>query len=118
MSSSQSEPLFGASVTAMRTSSGLSDDKRRTLFRAWHRGMREMDMLFGPFANIKLEGMSAEEHQAFDQLMSHDDTMLLKWFMSQEPVPDDVKGDMFDRVKRFREEFQPEWANGSRDQHS
>ena len=118
MSSSENEALFGANVTAMRTSAGLSDDKRRTLFRAWHRGMREMDMLFGPFANIKLENMSAEEHRDFDQLMSHDDTKLLKWFMNQEPVPEEVKGEMFDRVKRFREEFQPEWANGARDPSS
>lgn len=109
-----SEALNGANVTAMRTSAGLSDNKRRTLYRAWHRGMREMDMLFGPFANIKLADMSDEEHEAFDQLMSHDDTKLLKWFMKQEPVPHDVKGDMFDRVSRFREEFQPEWANGTR----
>lgn len=100
-----SQPLSGANATAMRTSAGLSDEKRRTLYRAWHRGTREMDMIFGPFANHKLEAMSAEEHQALDQLMSHEDTDLMKWFLGQQPVPTDVKTEMFERVQRFRETY-------------
>ena len=38
------------------SSDGLSVRKRRILFRAWHRGTREMDLLFGRFADARPAG--------------------------------------------------------------
>ena len=35
--------------------------RRRILFRAWHRGMREVDLLVGPFADARLAGLSEAE---------------------------------------------------------
>jgi antitoxin CptB len=35
----------------IRSSDGLDVRRRRILFRAWHRGMREMDLIMGRFAD-------------------------------------------------------------------
>ncbi|MCC7346913.1 MAG: succinate dehydrogenase assembly factor 2, partial [Variibacter sp.] len=34
-----------------RSSSGLDERRRRLLFRAWHRGTKEMDFIMGRFAD-------------------------------------------------------------------
>ena len=34
-----------------RSSEGLDVRRRKLLFRAWHRGMREMDLIMGRFAD-------------------------------------------------------------------
>jgi len=38
-----------------RTSDGLDPRRRKLLFRCWHRGMREMDLILGRFADSALE---------------------------------------------------------------
>jgi len=40
------------------SSAGLDARRRRILFRAWRRGMREMDIVMGRFADARLPGMS------------------------------------------------------------
>lgn len=44
-----------------RTSADLDPRRRRTLFRAWHRGIREMDLIMGRFADAEIGDLSEEE---------------------------------------------------------
>ena len=49
-----------------RTSADLDPRRRRTLFRAWHRGMREMDLIMGRFADAEIGTLSDEELTTFE----------------------------------------------------
>src|SRR5690606_39649277 len=42
-----------------RTSAELDPRRRRILFRAWHRGIREMDLIFGQFADNEQIGRAS-----------------------------------------------------------
>ena len=44
-----------------RSSDGLDSRRRRLLFRAWHRGMRETDLILGSFADVTVEQLSEAE---------------------------------------------------------
>ncbi len=37
-----------------RTSEGLDARRRKLLFRSWHRGTREMDLIMGRFADVHI----------------------------------------------------------------
>ena len=39
-----------------RSSGGLDDRRKRLLFRCWHRGTREMDLILGRFADAEIAG--------------------------------------------------------------
>ena len=39
-----------------RSSNGLDDRRKRLLFRCWHRGTREMDLILGRFADAEIAG--------------------------------------------------------------
>ena len=46
-------------MTGSRSSDGLDARRRKLLFRAWHRGMREMDLIMGRFADAAIERIDA-----------------------------------------------------------
>ena len=41
-----------------RSSDGLDERRRRVLYRAWHRGMREADLITGRFADDAIDRLS------------------------------------------------------------
>jgi antitoxin CptB len=69
-----------------RTTDSLTSRQRRALFRAWHRGMREMDLLLGPFADARIDSLTAKEMDQFEALMEVADGELYAWLSGGEPV--------------------------------
>ena len=41
---------------------------KRMRMRAWHRGMKEMDLIFGPWADDRLAGLDAARLDLFDAI--------------------------------------------------
>ena len=69
------------------SSAGLDARRRRMLFRAWRRGMREMDLVMGAFADANLPAMSEAELDEFERLLDAPDPELLTWITGEAPVP-------------------------------
>lgn len=70
------------------TMTETADHKRkRLLFRSWHRGTRELDLVMGRFAEAHLDGMDEAELELYDRILSHPDPDLYNWITAQEPVP-------------------------------
>lgn len=69
--------------------------RRRAKFRAWHRGMKEMDLLLGQYADAHVAKMNGEELDAFETLLEVLDRDLFKWFTGEGPVPDDQDTPLF-----------------------
>lgn len=83
------------------TSADLDRRRRRLLFRAWHRGIREMDLVLGSFADREIAAMTNSELDDFEALLEIDDLQLLKWVTGQTPTPADVATPMFARLSAF-----------------
>jgi antitoxin CptB len=81
------------------SSAGLDARRRRILFRAWRRGMREMDLLMGSFADAELPGMSEMELAEFEGLLDAPDPIVLAWLTGEEPTPADVETKLFARLR-------------------
>ncbi len=69
------------------SSAGLDARRRRMLFRAWRRGMREMDLVMGSFADANLPTMTEAELDEFERLLDAPDPELLAWITGEAPVP-------------------------------
>ncbi|KAA5600385.1 succinate dehydrogenase assembly factor 2 [Blastochloris sulfoviridis] len=70
-----------------RSSAGLDERRRRILFRAWHRGTRELDLLIGRFADARLGDLSEAEVDALETLMEAQDVDIYGWITGSRPVP-------------------------------
>ena len=84
-----------------RSSDGLDVRRRKILFRAWHRGMREMDLILGRFADQHIEGLSEAELAEFESLMDLPDGEVLTWLTGEAPVPLVHDGPLFGRLRTF-----------------
>lgn len=66
---------------------GLDARRRRIHFRAWRRGMREMDLILGPFADARLDQLDTDALDSFEALLDVPDQDLYRWVTGAEPVP-------------------------------
>ena len=69
------------------SSAALDPQRRKLLFRARHRGMRELDVLLGGFADARLASLSAAEADEFERLMELPDRDVLAWLMGEGARP-------------------------------
>jgi antitoxin CptB len=67
--------------------SGDAVRRRRLTFRAWHRGMREVDLLLGRFADARVPAMDEENLAAFEALLDVPDREILAWIIGEAEVP-------------------------------
>ena len=86
------------------TSSGpLGIRRKKALYRAQHRGMREMDLLLGTFAAASLDQMTAAELDEFETMLDLLDGDFLKWLTGEDAVPAQYDTDLFRRIRAFRQ---------------
>jgi len=83
------------------TSADLDVRRRKILFRAWHRGTREMDLLLGRFADAALAGMSQGELDEFERLIEVPDPELFSWVMGEADAPGAYDTAVFRKLKAF-----------------
>ena len=84
------------------SSEGLDERRRRLLFRAWHRGMREVDLITGRFADAHIGTLSDAEVGEFERLMDVSEPDLLAWVMGAADTPAEFDTDLFRRMRDFR----------------
>ncbi|MCB1537510.1 MAG: succinate dehydrogenase assembly factor 2 [Rhodospirillales bacterium] len=57
----------------------LADRRKKLIFRAWHRGTREMDLLLGAFADRYVPEFDEVALDEFERLMTCQDPDLYDW---------------------------------------
>ena len=83
------------------TSAGLDIRRQKILFRAWHRGTREMNLLMGRFADAALAGLSDTELDEFERLIEVPDQDLFSWIIGDADVPPEHDTPLFRQLKAF-----------------
>ena len=61
---------------------------KRMRMRSWRRGTKEMDLVLGPFADARLEGLSEADLLTYDTILNENDQDLLPWVLGQVPAPE------------------------------
>lgn len=60
---------------------------KRALYRAHHRGTKEMDLILGRFADAELAGLEEVELEAFEALMISSDQHIDGWLKGGDAPP-------------------------------
>lgn len=66
-----------------------SDERlKRMAMRSWRRGTKEMDLILGPYANARLEGLDPARLDLFDALLLENDQDLYLWVTGAKAPPE------------------------------
>jgi antitoxin CptB len=84
-----------------RSSAGLGLRQRKILFRSWHRGLREVDLIMGRFADAAIGDLTEVEISEFERLMEVPDPEFLTWVTGEVPVPPSHDTPFFRRLRDF-----------------
>ncbi len=63
------------------------DRLKRMSMRSWRRGTKEMDMIFGPWADENLTGLDPARLDLYDLLLEENDQDLYPWITGALPCP-------------------------------
>jgi antitoxin CptB len=91
----------------MISSKDLDPRRKKTLYRAWHRGMREMDLIMGRFADAEIGAMSEADLDEFERLIEAQDRDLLSWITGEAETPANYESAVFDRLRAFHRHDSP-----------
>lgn len=76
--------------------------RRKLRFRAWHRGMREMDLLFGGFADAHIATLPVDELDQLEALMDLPDQDVYRWLTGESPTPPALATPLMAKLRSFR----------------
>jgi antitoxin CptB len=76
--------------------------RKRLLFRSWHRGTKEADLLLGSFAERHLGGFTPAQVERYEALLEADDADLLAWIAGRETPPPERESDVLRLLLAFR----------------
>jgi antitoxin CptB len=89
------------------SSEGLDARRKRLLFRSWHRGMREMDLVLGRFADVQIATLSAAELDEYERWLEFPDQLIFTWVNGSQPAPTEVDTALFRRLRDFHYSVTP-----------
>jgi antitoxin CptB len=85
------------------TGEGLDARRKKLLFRSWHRGMREMDLLLGSFADARIGSLTGQQIDQYEKLLDVVDTELLPFLTGEQPIPAGEHTQMLNEIAAFRQ---------------
>jgi antitoxin CptB len=85
-----------------RSSEGLDDRRKRLLFRCWHRGTREMDLILGRFADTEIADLTEAELVQLEHLIEVPDPDLYAALIGNAPLAPEYASHLFERIRSFR----------------
>ena len=65
------------------------DRLKRLKMRSWRRGIKEMDMILGPYSDTELATLDETQIMLYDTLLSENDHDLYQWVTGQKSMPEE-----------------------------
>jgi antitoxin CptB len=81
--------------------------RKRLLFRSWHRGTKETDLLLGSFAERHVAAFTEAQLERYERLIENDDGDLFAWITGSATPPPEYDGEILRLLRDFRYTARP-----------
>ncbi len=76
--------------------------RKRLIYRSWHTGMKETDLLLGRFADRHVAAMTEDQLDHYEALLANADPDLYNWVTGAVPVPGRFDTDVMRLLRNFK----------------
>jgi antitoxin CptB len=92
---------LGHETRVMTISPETQIRRKRLLWRATHRGIKEMDLILGGFVTRNLDGFSEAEIAELERIMDIPDQDMLSWATKQADIPAEQASPLLTRILAY-----------------
>jgi antitoxin CptB len=71
------------------------------IYRSWHRGCKETDILLGNFAKSEIQTLNERELEIYHDLLNEDDWDIYEWILSPASLFDEKYKDIIEKIRNF-----------------
>lgn len=79
----------------------LDEKRKQLIFRSWHRGTREMDMIMGRFAEAHMADFTENQIAQYEELLQAPDPDIYEWVCRRSEVPANMQSDVTDKLLEY-----------------
>ena len=76
----------------------LEEKRKRLIFRSWHRGTREMDLIMGRFADRHVPDFTDQELDLYEEVLQNPDPDLYDWISGRIEVPANLNNPIIEKL--------------------
>ncbi len=87
--------------------SELALRQRRILFRSWHRGTREVDLVLGRFAEAEVANLCESELDDYERLLEAADLDIFAWITGEAMPPAAYDTPVLHKIRNFHNHAGP-----------
>jgi antitoxin CptB len=80
---------------------------RRILFRSWHRGMREVDLILGQFADAEIANLCESDLDDYERLLEASDPDIFTWITTETMPPAAYDTPVLRKIRNFHNHAAP-----------
>ncbi|MAU57775.1 succinate dehydrogenase assembly factor 2 [Gammaproteobacteria bacterium] len=75
--------------------------QNRLIYRSWHRGTKELDLILGNFISENIDVMSDDEIREFEALLNSEDPDIYKWIVKFETPNDKYLNGIIIKIREY-----------------
>jgi antitoxin CptB len=98
-------------MTDLKQGGSSENRRKRLLFRAQRRGFKEVDLIFGAYAQAQLAGLDETGLDQFEALLAAPDQEVYAWLRGAAPVPHEYDNPVYAGLKAVCQQQTPHWDN-------
>ena len=76
----------------------LTNKRKQLIFRSWHRGTKEMDLIMGSFADKYVPDYAEDDLDLYAAVLEYSDPDLYNWISGKETPPANVHNTVLDQL--------------------
>jgi len=77
--------------------------QNKLIYRSWHRGTKELDLILGNFIEDNISDMKETEIKVYEDLLASEDPEIYNWIVKSENPPNQHLDNLIKKIRYYLE---------------
>ena len=77
--------------------------QNKLIYRSWHRGTKELDLILGNFIQDNISDMKETEIKVYEDLLASEDPEIYNWIVKSENPPNQQLDNLIKKIRSYLE---------------